>query len=56
MLGVSRQRAVQISHEYEDFPKPEVMLASGRVWSRAAVEAWIQRHPHRPAGPRRRKS
>jgi prophage regulatory protein len=50
MLMVSRQRADQISKEYEDFPKPEATLASGRIWKRSAVERWIKRHPDRRTG------
>lgn len=52
MLGVSRQRVYQIAETYDDFPPPEVDLASGRVWKRATVEAWIKKHPDR--GPGRR--
>jgi hypothetical protein len=56
MLGVSRQRATQISGSYSDFPAPEVVLAAGRVWKRAEVERWIRKHPHRPAGRSPRES
>jgi predicted DNA-binding transcriptional regulator AlpA len=42
MLGVSRQRVTQLANE-ETFPEPEVELASGRVWSRAAIEKWAQK-------------
>ena len=53
MLGVSRQRADQITRQYSDFPQPEVTLATGRVWRRAAVEGWHKRHPdRRPGRPR----
>src|SRR5581483_4105656 len=47
MLGVSRQRVAQLLTTQEDFPKPEVELAGGRVWSRTAIEAWIVAHPER---------
>ena len=50
MLGVTAQRAIQIASSYPDFPLPEVTLASGRVWSRAKVERWIRKHPHRLPG------
>jgi predicted DNA-binding transcriptional regulator AlpA len=54
MLGVSRQRAVQIVTAYPDFPAPEVELASGRVWNRSAVEKWMRKHPvRRPGRPSR---
>jgi predicted DNA-binding transcriptional regulator AlpA len=50
MLGVSRQRVAQLIETYEDFPKPEVELTGGRVWSRTAVESWIASHPERGPG------
>lgn len=50
MLGVSRQRADQISRAYADFPAPEAELASGRVWKRASVDRWIKAHPVRKPG------
>jgi prophage regulatory protein len=56
MLGVSRQRAGQITESYPDFPKPLATLASGRVWSRPELEEWIGRHPNRRSGrPQRNK-
>src|SRR5438270_4799711 len=52
MLGVSRQRVGQLIETYDDFPKPEVEISGGRVWSRTAVETWIasnyERGPGRP--------
>jgi predicted DNA-binding transcriptional regulator AlpA len=50
MLGVSRQRVAQLIETYEDFPKPEVELTGGRVWSRTAIESWIVSHPERGPG------
>lgn len=50
MLGVSRQRVGQLIETYEDFPKPEVELSGGRVWSRTAIETWIATHPERGPG------
>ncbi len=50
ILGVSRQRVAQLIESYEDFPKPEVELTSGRVWSRTAIETWIASHPERGPG------
>jgi len=55
MLRVSRQRADQLTREYEDFPEPEAVLASGRVWSTAAVSGWMRRHPKRHPGRRPRQ-
>jgi predicted DNA-binding transcriptional regulator AlpA len=54
MMGISRQRVDQLASTYEDFPAPEVVLATGRVWARSAIERWIAAHPKRPPGPRRR--
>lgn len=53
MLGVSRQRVDQIAQAYEDFPPPEVVLSSGRVWSRVSIERWMRRHAERGPGKRR---
>ena len=50
MLGVSRQRAVQLVMTYPDFPPPTATLAAGRIWERTAVQAWITKHPARRAG------
>jgi predicted DNA-binding transcriptional regulator AlpA len=52
MLGVTRQRVYQIVEAYPDFPAPDVVLASGRVWKRTEVEAWTRRHPARRPGRR----
>jgi predicted DNA-binding transcriptional regulator AlpA len=55
MLGVSRQRVVQIIAAYGDFPEPEAFLASGRVWKRKAVREWMRSHSdRRPGRPRHR--
>ena len=50
ILGVTRQRVAQLIETYDDFPKPEVELSGGRVWSRTAVETWILSHPDRGPG------
>lgn len=50
LLGVSRQRVAQIAASYADFPAPEAELASGRIWTREAVEAWLATHPDRKPG------
>jgi len=50
MLGVTRQRADQLTRAYADFPEPEVELAAGRVWKRTAVERWMRTHPVRRPG------
>ena len=50
MLGVSRQRANQVSRAYADFPQPEAELSAGRVWKRKAIERWMRAHPVRKPG------
>lgn len=42
MLGVTNQRVHQLS-ETDDFPEPVAVLAAGRIWKRADVEAWARR-------------
>lgn len=42
-LGVSRQRVQQLAAR-PDFPKPYRVLAMGKVWNSADVEAWISEH------------
>ena len=42
MLGVSRQRVDAIARTHEDFPAPEAVLASGRIWLRVAIEDWAR--------------
>jgi len=41
MLGVSKQRVVQLAH-HEDFPVPVADLASGRIWNLEAVTGWAR--------------
>ena len=41
MFEVSRQYADRLSR-MPTFPEPEVELASGRIWSREAVETWAR--------------
>jgi predicted DNA-binding transcriptional regulator AlpA len=50
ILGVSRQRVAQLVVSAPDFPRPEVELAGGRVWSRRDIEAWAAAHPDRSPG------
>lgn len=41
MLGVSRQRVHQLAVQL-GFPEPVVTLAAGKIWERAAIEAWLK--------------
>ena len=54
ILGISTQRVHQIAKSYADFPEPDAELAAGRIWKRAAIEAWLKKHPSRGPGRRRR--
>jgi predicted DNA-binding transcriptional regulator AlpA len=53
MFGISRQRVQQLISR-DDFPRPDVALAMGKVWKRSDVEAWGRAHgrlvdePERP--------
>jgi predicted DNA-binding transcriptional regulator AlpA len=40
MLGISRQRVDAIARTHDDFPEPEAVLASGRIWLRTAIQEW----------------
>lgn len=40
MLGVSRQRANQLSNE-KGFPDPIAQLRMGRIWNIAQVREWM---------------
>jgi hypothetical protein len=50
ILGVSAQRVHQIAVENTDFPKPVYELHAGKLWLRAAVQAFVERKrlPGRP--------
>ncbi len=47
MLGVSRQRVQQLISR-ADFPKPDAVLAMGKVWRRADVLAWAKANRRSP--------
>ena len=55
LLGVTPQRAGQITRDHADFPEPVAVLAAGRVWEAEAVKAWIAAHPDRRGGRPRKK-
>jgi hypothetical protein len=50
ILGVSAQRVHQIAAENTDFPEPAYELRAGKLWLRAAVQAFAERRrmPGRP--------
>jgi len=43
LIGVSRQRVHQLTAK-PGFPEPYDVLAMGKVWQRADVEAWAREH------------
>ena len=43
ILGVRPQRLHQLAGEREDFPEPAYELRAGKLWLRAAIEAFAQR-------------
>ena len=51
ILGVSRQRVHQLAAS-PDFPRPEVELSAGKVWSREAIERWMAERADQFTGPK----
>ena len=45
LLGVTRQRALDLAASADDFPAAEPTATGGRVWPRAAVQTWAATHP-----------
>jgi predicted DNA-binding transcriptional regulator AlpA len=45
LLGVTRQRVLELATSAADFPPAEPTATGGRVWPRAAVQAWAATHP-----------
>ncbi len=42
ILGVNRQRVLQIQRDQADFPAPWVELGTGRIWRDTDVIAWAK--------------
>lgn len=47
ILGVTRQRVIELAGSDPGFPPSEPSPSGGRAWVRAAVEAWAAAHPDR---------
>jgi hypothetical protein len=47
ILGVTRQRVVELADADPAFPPSQPSPTGGRAWPRAAVEAWAAAHPDR---------
>jgi hypothetical protein len=45
LLGVTRQRVLELAAAAAGFPSAEQTSSGGRVWPRAAVQAWAATHP-----------
>lgn len=52
ILGVRPQRLHQLADERKDFPQPAYELRAGKLWQRAAIEAFAQRK-RQPGRPRK---
>lgn len=52
ILEVTKQRVNELALRSKSFPRPVTRLASGRVWSRSAIEAFKQNRPGKPGRPR----
>jgi hypothetical protein len=52
ILGVSPQRVHELART-AGFPEPVYELRTGRLWLRAAIEAYAERRPRRPGRPSR---
>lgn len=50
ILGVSRQRVYELEQTHADFPHPIAELASGKIFTRASVEAFDQRWERKRTG------
>ena len=47
ILGVTRQRVVELADADPAFPPSQPSPAGGRAWPRVAIEAWAAAHPDR---------
>src|SRR5262245_23653305 len=45
LLGVSRQRMLDLAASAADFPPARPTPTGGRVWPRMAVQGWAAAHP-----------
>jgi hypothetical protein len=48
ILGVSQQRVRELASTAPEFPEPVYQLRTGKLWLRAAIEAYAARRPRTP--------
>lgn len=53
ILGVSPQRVHELAGGRAGFPEPVYELRTGKLWLRAAIEAFAQRRDRKPGRPRK---
>ncbi len=51
ILGVSSQRVHELAADKADFPQPVYELRTGKLWLRAAIEAFGRRWERKPGRP-----
>jgi len=52
MAGVSRAAVCNWQNRYDDFPKPVAELAQGPVWTKHAIQKWLnEREEKKNAAP-----
>jgi predicted DNA-binding transcriptional regulator AlpA len=42
LVGISRQRVLQLIESDPDFPEPAAQMARGRVWKKLDIEKWAK--------------
>jgi predicted DNA-binding transcriptional regulator AlpA len=42
LVGISRQRVLQLIESDPDFPEPAAQMARGRVWKKADIVKWAK--------------
>lgn len=51
ILGVTRQRVHQLSVS-PDFPRPQIELSAGKIWSREEIDRWVDARRDQFSGPK----
>lgn len=53
ILGISRQRLDELVQTRNDFPPPIARLSTGKIFTRASIEAFNQRWERKPGRPKK---